>query len=278
MNYGKARKLSSCSFKSLCKIFPNISDLPLVLPSCTSDTWLSPLLSLPNRSEGGFRQPSCFPSLCLSPLFPILHFISCNYLIIPAFVTHRASHLLLLLPASIFSTHPSYFLYLHLSVRSLKVTVQLLIVRGHYGADDRGRLFCPPWVSYIIGKQILIIPPRKKGLCWGEKGHYLVPSCAVFRGLCVPWMERACLESKLTQNTAWDVEASIANIADRKRLAGVLMQEFYMSRAKQQGPDGWFWTKLESTRLFRAIFSSWTCCYCATKLDNVIYYIFDTIM
>lgn len=152
---------------------------------------VSTLLSLiePKRA----LTASCFPPLCVSrrsasPLFLILHLISSNYLIISDFVTHTASRLLLLVPMSIFSTHPSYFLYLHLGVPSLKVTVQLLILKGHQGPlwgwwQGEG-LFCPLQVSCITGKQILIIPPRKKGLCWGEKGHYLVPSCAVL-GVCV---------------------------------------------------------------------------------------------
>lgn len=41
------------------------------------------------------------------------------------------------------------------------------------------------------------------------------------------WVDRSCLDSKLTHNTAWDTEAAIANnIAVRKWTAGLLVEEF----------------------------------------------------
>lgn len=48
-----------------------------------------------------------------------------------------------------------------------------------------------------------------------------------FGGLCGPWKSRACLDSRLTQNAAWDAVAPITNIITvGKRPAGVFMEEF----------------------------------------------------
>lgn len=175
--------------------FRNISrvrDLPPILPPCTSDTWLtvSDSLSLPNRVwRSSDRLHNSSPPLSQhSASLPLLflYLIWCNYLIIPAFVTHWSC-----LAYVSYSPCPSSPLTHHISLTyisvspTLKVTVQLQIVKAHqgplWGWWQGGR--CPPWVSYITGKWILIIRPRKKD--YAEERRAISWFQAVVLGVCV---------------------------------------------------------------------------------------------
>lgn len=119
---------------------------------------------------------SCLSQHSASPPLLFLRPIWCNYLIIPAFVPHQPS-----LAFSSRSPCPSSPLTSPISLTCIPVSPlwrsqfdprESGPFRGHYGVDDKGGPISPPWVSYITGKQILIIPPsEKEGLCWGERGH-----------------------------------------------------------------------------------------------------------
>lgn len=105
--------------ETLSEIFPGVSDLPAVLPSRTFNTWSSPRRCLPLIElwrPPVVLMPHLRPSLSNTlppPLLSLPH-IWCNYLIIPAFVTHRAFS-----PAS---PMPSCPLILHISLSYISVS------------------------------------------------------------------------------------------------------------------------------------------------------------